>query len=479
MKDEQDFKPTVLVADDEEKTRRVLKLNLQDRYNVLLAADGKQALSILSQEPVHVVLADLRMPGLSGLDLLEAVKEMGLHIPVIIITAYGTVENAVEAMKQGAYDYILKPIKMDEIEMVIERSINFGALLKENVHLKQELRRLSGYQEIISVNPRIRQLLELVKQVAPTTATVLIQGESGTGKELFARAVHFLSPRAERPFVEINCGAIPHELLESELFGHERGAFTGAVALKKGKFEVANHGTLFLDEIGELPKELQVKLLRAIEDKRFTRVGGIRPIQTDVRIVAATNRDLKEEVRRGNFREDLYYRLKVVSLQIPPLRERKEDIPLLARHFLKKHEKMAGRPIRDISPEALRILQSYDWFGNVRELENVIMQAMIFARGELITAADLPQEIVEAAKRQSEWVPRTKQELQAERRLRYAQVDAELEIAFLRNALARAHGNVSEAARITGYDRRQIQNMMKKYGVDSSEFARKKPESAN
>ena len=464
------FKPSLLIVDDEEKTRRILKLNLQEDYEVYLAENGQQALAILQNEPIHLVITDLRMPVMSGLELLQKIRDLNLHIPVIILTAFGTVENAVEAMKQGAYDYITKPVKIDELELLIRKSLNYGNLLNENFYLKQQLKQYEGFREIISINPRMHQLMELIKQVAQTTATVLIEGESGTGKELFARAIHYLSPRAENPFVEINCGAIPHELMESELFGHEKGAFTGAVAAKKGKFELADHGSLFLDEIGELPKDLQVKLLRALEEQRFTRVGGLRPIQTDVRFIAATNRNLKEEIRAGNFRQDLYYRLKVVYLRIPPLRERREDIPLLVQHFLKKHEKTVGKTIESVDPRALELLQKYDWFGNVRELENVIMQAMIFSRGPVLTVDALPQEIVKAVERDSEWVPRTKEELQHARKLRYAEVDSELEYAFLKRALLETGGNISEAARRTGYDRRQIQNLLKKYHLEPERF---------
>ena len=464
------FKPTILVVDDEEKTRRILKINLQEKYHILQAQNGLEALSLLQHEPVHLVLTDLRMPIMSGLQLLQKMQELNLHIPVIIITAYGTVENAVEAMKEGAYDYILKPVKIDELEITIEKSLNYGNLLNENFYLKEQLKQYEGFRDIITVHPGMRKLMDLVKQVAPTRATVLIEGESGTGKELFARAIHYLSPRAEKPFVEINCGAIPHELLESELFGHEKGAFTGAVALKKGKFEMANHGSLFLDEIGELPKELQVKLLRALEAQRFTRVGGVQPIQTDLRFIAATNRNLKEEIQKGSFREDLYYRLKVVYIRIPPLRERPEDIPLLIQHFLKKHEPTVGKHINHVTTEALEILQHYEWFGNVRELENVIMQAMIFASGDTITPDVLPREIVHSVEMISNWIPQTKEELQKEKRLRYQEIDSELEYAFLKNTLQKTHGNVSEAARQTNYDRRQIQNLLKKYHLNPESF---------
>jgi len=464
------FKPTILVVDDEEKTRHILKINLQEKYQVLQAQNGLEALSLLQHEPIHLVLTDLRMPVMSGLDLLLKMQELNLHIPVIIITAYGTVENAVEAMKKGAYDYILKPIKIDELELTIEKSLNYGKLLNENFYLREQLKQYEGFRDIITINPGLRKLMDLVKQVAPTRATVLIEGESGTGKELFARATHYLSPRAEKPFIEINCGAIPHELLESELFGHEKGAFTGAIALKKGKFEIANHGSLFLDEIGEMPKELQVKLLRVLEEQRFTRVGGIQPIQTDIRFIAATNRNLKEEIEAGNFREDLYYRLKVVYLRIPPLRERREDIPLLVHHFLKKHEKAIGKTITSIDERTIDLLQKYDWFGNVRELENVILQAMIFTKGSVLTPEALPQEIVKTVERESDWVPRTKDELQQARKFRHSKIDSELEYAFLKHALQESHGNISESARKTGYDRRQIQNLLKKYHLNPENF---------
>ena len=469
---EKTFKPTILIADDEEKIIRILKINLQGKYNVLLARNGKEALSLLQHESVHLVLTDLRMPVLSGIELLKKMSELNLHIPVVIITAYGTIENAVEAMKQGAYDYILKPVKIGELELIIEKALSYGNLLNENFYLKEQLKRYEGFRDIISINSTMHQLMELVKQVAPTQATVLIEGESGTGKELFARALHYLSPHAEKPFVEINCGAIPRELLESEFFGHEKGAFTGAVATKKGKFEMANHGSLFLDEIGELPKELQVKLLRVLEEQKFTRVGGIQPIQTDIRFIAATNRNLQEEIKNGNFREDLYYRLKVVYIRIPPLRERREDIPLLIQHFLKKHKKDMGKNIRDVDQKALEILQNYEWYGNVRELENVIMQTMIFTHGDTITPNALPKEIVNSVETTQNTVPQTKEELQREKHLRYQQINSELEYTFLKNILRRTAGNISAAARLSGYDRRQIQNLLKKYQINPENFRR-------
>lgn len=464
------FKPTILIVDDEEKIRRILKINLQGKYKILLAKNGQEAFSVLQHEAVHLVLADLRMPELSGIDLIKKMHRSNFHIPVIIITAYGSIENAVDAMKQGAYDYILKPIKIDELELTIEKSLNYGNLLNENYYLREQLKQYEGFREIITINPVMHHLMELVKQVASTRVTVLIEGESGTGKELFARAVHYLSPRSEKPFIEINCGAIPRELLESELLGHEKGAFTSAFATKKGKFEMANHGSLFLDEIGELPKELQVKLLQAIEEQKFTRVGGVQPIQTDIRIIAATNKNLQQEVKKGDFREDLYYRLKVVYIRIPPLRERKGDIPLLIQHFLKKHKKTIGKSILKVDQKAMGIFQGYEWPGNVRELENYVIQAMIFTHRDTITPDVLPKEIIKVQKTITNLIPQTKKELQREKRIRYQKIDSQLEYNFLKDALERAGGNISEAARRTGYDRRQIQNLLKKYHLSPDNF---------
>jgi len=463
-------KATILIVDDEERTRKVLKINLQNQYNVLLARNGEEALHYLKQENIQLVLTDLRMPGLSGMDLLKYVQRNHSHIPVIIITAFGTIENAVEAMKMGAYDYILKPIKIEELELLLEKSLQYGHLLEENVQLKKRLQEYEGLPDIISIHPEIKKLMALIKQIAPTDATILIEGESGTGKALFARAVHYLSPRAKGPFIEINCGAIPHDLLESELFGHERGAFTGAVSTKKGKFELADQGTLFLDEIGEMPMDLQVKLLHILEKQKFTRVGGTRLIVTNARIVAATNRNLQEEVEAKRFREDLYYRLRVVYLHIPPLRERKEDIPILADYFLGKHRPVIKKNIRKIDDRAMKILTAYSWPGNVRELENTILQAIIFSETDTITPGVLPKEIIRQVETIKTTVPVTKVELQEEKIRRTEKILSELEYEFLTSLLEKTHGNISEAARISGYDRRQIQNLIKKHRLNVENF---------
>lgn len=459
---------TILIADDEERIRKVLQLNLQDKYKILLCKDGREALDQLEKNPVNLILTDLRMPGLSGMDILKFTRENLPFTPVIIITAHGTVENAVEAMKAGAYDYILKPIKISELEPLIEKALTYARLLTENRQLKERLKKYEEYSKILTINPRMQELMKIVRQVAPTHATVLIQGESGTGKQLFAEAIHNSSPQSESPFIEINCGAIPRELLESELFGHEKGAFTGAVKTKPGKFELASKGTIFLDEIGELPLDLQVKLLHVMENQRFTRVGGTRFIETQARIVTATNRDLQKEIENKNFREDLYYRLKVVVLQIPPLRKRKEDVPLLVSHFLKKYARLnpALKGEKMISSEAITRLKEHNWSGNVRELENVIQQAIIFSGEKEIQVDQLPHDIREMGSK----VSFTKIELQREKQNKTKPIVEEIEINFLHRILTKSHGNVSKAAKESGYDRRQIQNLISKYNIDSSRF---------
>ena len=338
-------KRNILVVEDEVKMQRILEVNLRDKYNVLLANNGEEALDLVKGNDVSLILTDMKMPGKDGLALLHDVKEFAADIPVILITAYGTVESAVKAMKEGAYDYILKPLKMDEIEVVIEKALAHSRLIDENRYLREELRSTYGFANIISINPRMLQILELIGQIANSKATVLLQGESGTGKELVARAIHYNSQRSKGPFIVVNCSAIPRELLESELFGYERGAFTGATRMKLGSFELADTGTLFLDEIGEMQKELQVKILRALEGYRFMRIGGTEDIDLDVRVITATNRDLKGAVARGDFREDLYYRLNVVCINLPPLRERREDIRLLAAHFAEKYRGEAKREV--------------------------------------------------------------------------------------------------------------------------------------
>ena len=462
-------KSTILIVDDEDKIRKVLKINLQQSYTIFLAKNGAEAQHYLENESIDLVITDLKMPGeINGLKLLEFVQKEFQHIPVIIVTAFGTIENAVQAMKSGAYDYILKPIKISELTSLIEKALKFSHLIQENTALKAQLKRYKEEREIITANQQMRAILKTIKDVAQTNATILIQGESGTGKQMVAEYAHYISPRANNPFIELNCGAIPKELMESELFGHEKGAFTGAVKTKKGKFELADKGTLFLDEIGELPIELQVKLLHILENQRFTRVGGTNYLETDVRIIAATNRNLYEMVKEGAFRQDLYYRLKVVFFQIPSLRERKEDIPVLISYFLNKHKLLNIKGIKNLSfsEEAMYALINYAWPGNIRELENMIQQALIFTRDEIITIDNLPKEINADFRKRIE----TKEELQLEKKRLTQSILRDIEQDFLKQLLSSTSGNISKAAKKSGYNRRQIQNLIKKHNINIENF---------
>jgi DNA-binding NtrC family response regulator len=464
------MKRIILIAEDEEKMRRVLEVNLQDQYHVLLAKDGEQALRLFKENEINLLLTDMRMPGKDGLSLLQEVKRLRPEIPVILITAYGTIESAVSAMKEGATDYLLKPIQMEEVELVIQRALLQKDLLEENRKLREEIKSLYGIDTIISKHPKMAEIMGMVHQVADSKATVLIEGESGTGKELVARGIHLHSQRAGFPFIVVNSSAIPKELLESELFGHEKGAFTGAGKRKIGSFELAHRGTLFLDEIGEMPKELQVKILRAIEGYRFMRIGGTEEIDVNVRLIAATHRDLKAAVQAGEFREDLFYRLHVVSIKLPPLKERKEDIPLLVSHFIEKHKKeVKDRPL-EISENALQILENYSWPGNVRELENCILRAMLLARSNRIEVKDIPPEIRGEGGEPMLSVPRDGEELRRMKWQLKRKAENEVERVFLREALKRNRGNISKTALDVGMDRRQLQNLIRKHGIAVKEF---------
>lgn len=384
----------ILIVDDERNYLLVLEDLLTDEgYSVITAERAERGLEVLREHSVDAVVTDMKMPGMDGMTFLEHVHAANPDLPVIMMTAYGTVEKAVEAMKKGAYDYILKPFENEELKLVVRKAVEHHHLIRRNQDLTQALQERYCFDNIIGKSAPMQRIYDLIERVAPTKATVLITGESGTGKELIARAIHYNSPRKNHSFISVNCGALPENLLESELFGHERGAFSGAVALRKGRFELAHQGTLFLDEISEMSPSLQVKLLRALQEMAFERVGGSETLHVDVRVVAASNRNLKAETTAGRFRSDLYYRLNVVHITLPPLRERPEDIPLLADHFLKKYARETGRENFRIHPEALRYLLDYPWPGNVRELENTIERAVILAAEEVITPRDLPQEI--------------------------------------------------------------------------------------
>jgi DNA-binding NtrC family response regulator len=380
----------ILVVDDEEIVRESLCSWLkEDGYQAESVEDGFKALDIIKKKPWNVLFVDLKMPGMDGLEVMRRAKALQPEVPIVIITAYATVNTAVEAMKEGAYDYLVKPFNPEEISLIIRRLIEKQALLKENIFLRKELKKQFYFQDLISKSRKMQDIFELARTVAKSTSTILILGESGTGKELLARAIHLESLRADTPFVSVSCAALTETLLESELFGHEKGAFTHAISQKKGKFEMAHGGTIFLDEIGDIGAKLQLDLLRILQEKEFSRVGGNEVIKVDVRIIAATNRDLKKAIEEGKFREDLYYRLNVISILIPPLRERKEDIPLLVDHFIEKFNIEMEKKIKGISPEALNSIMAYIWPGNVRELENTIERAMVITKGTMINVADL------------------------------------------------------------------------------------------
>lgn len=381
---------TILVVDDDPSNRSsVEKILLREGYRILLAPDGSEALALLRRETVALILTDFKMPGMSGLELLRAARTLQPELEVILMTAYGTVEAAVEAMKDGAYDFISKPFKRIELLRSVQKALEKQALSAENRRLREQLEHPTAHG-IIGSSEAMRSVLELVSQVAPSTASVLIEGESGTGKELVAQAIHDLSTRRQKRFIKLNCGALPEALLESELFGYEPGAFTGAQGKKEGRFELANGGSLFLDEVSELAPASQVKLLRVLQEGEFERLGGTRTLQVDVRLVAATNRDLEAEVQARRFREDLFYRLNVIRIHLPPLRERTEDIPLLVNHFLTRYCHKNSRPQRELSPEALECLLAWRWPGNVRELENTLERAVVLSRGTVIGVEELP-----------------------------------------------------------------------------------------
>ncbi|ROQ89870.1 sigma-54-dependent transcriptional regulator [Desulfosoma caldarium] len=385
----------VLVIDDEKNYLIILEdLLSEEGHHVFTAESGLEGLKLARNNDLDVVVTDMKMPGMDGMEVLEQLRAFDADLPVIMMTAFGTVEKAVEAMKKGAFHYILKPFENEELKVLVQKAVEHYQLVRQNRQMKEILEEQYHFDNIVGKSEPMEKVYALIRKVAPTKATVLITGESGTGKELIARAIHYNSPRKNGPFISINCGALPENLLESELFGHERGAFTGAIGLRKGRFELAHGGTLFLDEISEMSPPLQVKLLRALQEMRFERVGGTETLEVDVRVVAASNRNLKEEVAAGRFRSDLFFRLNVVHVPLPPLRERTTDIPLLAHHFLKKYQKQIGREDLRLRADTLRALLNYSWPGNVRELENVMERAVILCPDREITPEDLPSEVL-------------------------------------------------------------------------------------
>ena len=447
----------ILIVDDEPNMRKVLGAMLrQAGYDVVTACDGLEALGELEAHHIDVVITDLRMPRLDGMGLLQKLQERFPALPVILITAHGTVEAAVQALKCGAFDFITKPFDRTEMRQVVDKAVRThvlgpGEILAEDAQM--------GRFQIIGQSEPMQEVYGIIDKVAATPSTVLITGESGTGKELIAQALHDQSDRANKPLIKVNCAALPSSLIESELFGHEKGAFTGAITQKPGRFELADEGTLFLDEVGEIAPEIQVKLLRAIQAGEFERVGGIRTKKVDVRLIGATNRDLRQAVEQGDFRDDLYYRLNVVQVHLPPLRERRSDIPLLIDHFLAKFNARLGRAVQDLDEVAERRLLAYDWPGNIRELENAVERCILFCEGETITEPDLPAEI--RNERISDAALEGDTSLKAQVRAAAERVERELIV----KALKQTGGNVTHTARLLKISRKGLQNKMKEFGL--------------
>ncbi|MFA7257494.1 MAG: sigma-54 dependent transcriptional regulator [Kiritimatiellales bacterium] len=444
-------KPVILIVDDEKNTREGLARALRRSYEVLIAESGATALNLLSEKPVDVMLSDLRMPGMDGMTLMQRALAVSPQLICILLTAYGNIETAVDAMRHGATDFLTKPVNLEQLEMVLQRVLRSRRAETENQQLHEQLDSKFGLENIIGNSPEMQQIFDTVRQVAASRATVLIQGESGTGKELIAKAIHRLSSRKNGAFVPVHCAALSSTLLESELFGHEKGAFTGAAERRKGRFELADGGSLFLDEIGEVDASVQVKILRALEERRFERVGGQESIDVDTRLIAATNRDLKKMVTDGTFREDLYYRLYVIVIHLPALRERTSDIPILLKHFLDVFNQENSRAIEGFSPDALDLLTTYRWPGNVRELRNVVEQMVVLSRSPRIGVRELPAHIREADGPGGA-----------------ASMDSgtleELEKQAIRQALKAAGGNRTHAADALGISRRTLHRKIAEYG---------------
>jgi DNA-binding NtrC family response regulator len=459
----------ILIAEDSETTREPLRLMLEEaeQFQVDTARDGRSALDLLSKHHYSLFLTDLRMPGLDGMKLIEEISARQLPVAVIVMTGFGSIDEAVKAMRLGAVDFLTKPVDMDHLRLVIDRALRDRGLQAELAALREELRSQYEFQNVLSKNPRMHAVFELIQSVASTTATVLIEGETGTGKEQVARAIH-LASGGNRPgeFVAVNCAAVPENLLESELFGHEKGSFTGAIAQRKGRFEQANHGTIFLDEVGDIPAAMQVKLLRVLQERQFERVGGNSSIEVDVRVIAATHRNLARLVQRGKFREDLYYRLNVVRIDLPPLRERQEDTQLLATHFAAKHCRPGEAP-KTISPGAMEKLLAYHWPGNIRELENAIERACVVARGPAIEPSDLPPDL-HSLNPNAGFVPRVDLSRPLPDLIR--ELTVQLEKRYILKALKKTRGNVMRTAKICGLSRRSISAKLAEYDIDKSEF---------
>jgi DNA-binding NtrC family response regulator len=457
----------ILIVDDNEQQRKALQQLLEEDLKVKVdtTSDGSEALKALGQHNYSIVISDLRMPRLDGLQLMEAVQKERIPVTVVLMTAHGSIDGAVQAMRMGAYDFITKPVDLQHLRLVVQRALRERQLFDEVQYLREQLQDRYSFKNIISKNPRMHALFELISNVAHTSTTVLIEGETGTGKEIVARAIHQASELRTGPLIAVNCAALPENLLESELFGHEKGSFTSAVGQRKGRFELADGGTIFLDEVGDVPAAMQAKLLRVLQERRFERVGGTESIEVDVRVIAATNRSLQKLVRQGTFREDLYYRLNVVKIDLPALRDRPEDIPLLAAHFTEKYARIGEQP-KQISPQAMDALLHYRWPGNIRELENAIERACVTARDTVIYPENLPPEILAPA------APKMPLNIDLERPLPdlLRDVSADLEQQYIRKALKKSRGNIGRCAKICGLSRRSISAKIAEYNINKSVF---------
>lgn len=457
----------ILIIDDEKSILHLLNtVFTKEGYSVKTTSSAKNALECIKKDDFNLILTDIRLPEMSGMDILRYVKQNKPHLPVVMITAYGTIEQAVEAMRAGAVDYVVKPFDVEELKIIVAQGLERKKLKEENIYLKRELRDKYSFENMIGKSRVMQDVFNLIEKVAGTDSTVLITGESGTGKEMAARAIHYQSQRNNNHFVSLNCGALPENLLESELFGHVRGAFTGAVSNKKGMFEVAEKGSLFLDEIGELPPWTQVKLIRALQEKTIRRVGGTEEIPVDVRIIAASNQNLKKKIKEGSFREDLYFRLNVVNFEMPPLRKRKEDIPVLVSYFIPKYCKKIGRKMKRLAPEVMNYFEAYPWPGNVRELENVIERIVAVEERETITKESLPEEILSFQER-----PETGYMLEPGFNLNQTLDDISKK--YIKKALKLSDGNLKEASSLLGINYRSIRYMVDKYGLRDSEESNK------